>query len=217
MLLREAAGGFLRTPGPESGRQDLNLRPPGPQPGALPDCATPRGSVPVYALSVRNACEHVFVMKPGFETRRCGDCGVRKPAHEFSWRRRKRNQRDNLCRPCRAAYHQRHYATNRQRYIDQARERKQALALSRTAYLLAFFGDHPCGDCGETDAVVLEFDHVRDKLFDIGSALPYRNWQSILDEMQKCEVVCANCHRRGTAHRRGSLRVQLQQVTEKRA
>ncbi len=28
--------------GPESGRQDLNLRPPGPQPGALPDCATPR-------------------------------------------------------------------------------------------------------------------------------------------------------------------------------
>jgi hypothetical protein len=30
-----------RTAG-ESGRQDLNLRPPGPQPGALPDCATPR-------------------------------------------------------------------------------------------------------------------------------------------------------------------------------
>jgi hypothetical protein len=29
---------------PQSGRQDLNLRPPGPQPGALPDCATPRGS-----------------------------------------------------------------------------------------------------------------------------------------------------------------------------
>jgi hypothetical protein len=29
-----------------SGRQDLNLRPPGPQPGALPDCATPRGPSP---------------------------------------------------------------------------------------------------------------------------------------------------------------------------
>ena len=28
----------------QSGRQDLNLRPPGPQPGALPDCATPRGA-----------------------------------------------------------------------------------------------------------------------------------------------------------------------------
>src|SRR4029078_3609522 len=29
----------------ESARQDLNLRPPGPQPGALPDCATPRGAL----------------------------------------------------------------------------------------------------------------------------------------------------------------------------
>ena len=37
--------GKARLCGPflESGRQDLNLRPPGPQPGALPDCATPRG------------------------------------------------------------------------------------------------------------------------------------------------------------------------------
>ena len=34
------SGAFL-----QSGRQDLNLRPPGPQPGALPDCATPRGRV----------------------------------------------------------------------------------------------------------------------------------------------------------------------------
>ena len=42
-----AARSFVsaRSPGGllESGRQDLNLRPPGPQPGALPDCATPRG------------------------------------------------------------------------------------------------------------------------------------------------------------------------------
>ncbi len=39
------ARGMLRIPGlSKSGRQDLNLRPPGPQPGALPDCATPRGA-----------------------------------------------------------------------------------------------------------------------------------------------------------------------------
>ena len=34
-----------RSSSSESGRQDLNLRPPGPQPGALPDCATPRGAL----------------------------------------------------------------------------------------------------------------------------------------------------------------------------
>ncbi len=57
--------------------------------------------------------------------------------------------------------------------------------------------------------MVLEFDHLRDKRFDIGASLPYRNWQSILDEIAKCEVVCANCHRRRTARRRGNLRMTL--------
>ena len=33
----------------KSGRQDSNLRPPGPKPGALPGCATPR-----------NKCDFVF-------------------------------------------------------------------------------------------------------------------------------------------------------------
>jgi hypothetical protein len=141
--------------------------------------------------------------------RRCGRCQQLKPLSEFNWRRRRRQQLDNLCRPCRSEYHAEHYQANRERYIDQARERKKALALERTTYLLDYFVSHPCVDCGESDPVVLEFDHLADKLFDIGQSLPYRNWQSILAEIAKCAVVCANCHRRRTAKRRGSLRALL--------
>ena len=111
----------------------------------------------------------------------------------------------------RSAYGKQHYLANRQRYIDQARAQKQRLALERTRYLIEFFVTHPCADCGEQDPVVLEFDHLRDKSFAIGPALSRRNWQSILDEMEKCEVVCANCHRRRTARRRGALRMLLTQ------
>jgi hypothetical protein len=141
--------------------------------------------------------------------RRCGDCGAHKPLTEFAWRRRHRQQRDNLCRECRAAYKQRHYAANRQRYVDQARRRKQVLAVERMGYLLAYLASHPCIDCGETDALVLEFDHLRDKRFDISRALPDRSWASILAEIAKCEVVCANCHRRRTAQRLRSMRLML--------
>jgi hypothetical protein len=85
---------------------------------------------------------------------------------------------------CRSAYHCDHYLANKKRYVDQARARKQALALERTTYLLDYFEAHPCADCRESDPIVLEFDHLdaKTKSFDIGQALPYRKWQSILED-----------------------------------
>ena len=151
----------------------------------------------------------MFVMRDGSDDQQCYRCGALKPAKEFAWRRKARNQRDSFCRPCRAAYHREHYLANKQRYVDQARAQKRRLALERTKFLIDFFKTHVCVDCGEGDPVVLEFDHLRDKSFDIAQALPYRSWQSILAEIAKCEVVCANCHRRRTARRRGSLRAVL--------
>ena len=132
-----------------------------------------------------------------------------KPVEDFAWRRKEKGQRHNYCRPCHAEYHREHYLANRQRYIDQAAVQKQVLRLERTRYLIEYFKTHPCLDCGETDPVVLEFDHVRDKSFEITAKLITYRWQRILDEMAKCEVVCANCHRRRTARRRGALRVVL--------
>jgi hypothetical protein len=151
------------------------------------------------------------------EDLRCSRCGKSKPVEEFSWRRQARRQRDSFCRPCRSEYGKEHYASNRQRYIAKARSQKQRLMLERTRYLIRFFEAHPCVDCGEEDPIVLEFDHVRDKSFAIGPGLAARSWQSILNEMEKCEVVCANCHRRRTAHRRGSLRAVLTSVDAKNA
>ncbi len=63
----------------------------------------------------------------------------------------------------------------------------------------------------KTDPVVLEFDHLRDKKFGIAAGLRDREWQSVLDEMAKCEVVCANCHRRRTAKRGGFTRAVVAQ------
>ena len=135
--------------------------------------------------------------------------GQRKPIDEFAWRRKARGQRDNYCRPCRADYKQEHYAANRPRYVANALRRKRDLAIERTAYLIEYFAAHPCADCGESDPLVLEFDHLGDKLFTIGDNLRDRSWQSLLDEIAKCEVVCANCHRRRTARRRRSVRAAM--------
>ena len=143
------------------------------------------------------------------ETRECYRCHQTKPVDDFAWRRKHKGQRDSFCRPCRSAYGKEHYAANKQRYIDQAAAQKRRALLTRTRFLIEYFKEHPCCDCGEADPVVLEFDHLRDKSFTISQKFRERAWQAILDEIEKCEVVCANCHRRRTARRRGALRAVL--------
>ncbi len=132
-----------------------------------------------------------------------------KPLDEFAWRRKSRNQRHNLCRPCHAAYRREHYLENRQRYIDRAAVTKRNERLRRTRFLVEYFREHPCVDCGEADPVVLEFDHRGEKAFEVSVNFAERSWQSILDEIAKCDVRCANCHRVRTAQQRKSLRWQL--------
>ena len=60
---------------------------------------------------------------------------------------------------------------------------------------------HPCADCENGDPRVLDFDHVRGKkLFNINEGMTY-SFGTILAEIEKCDVVCANCHRIREAER----------------
>jgi hypothetical protein len=55
-----------------------------------------------------------------------------------------------------------------------------------------------CADCGEEyPHYVLEFDHVRgDKLFTLsGRTAASKTWTQLHEERNKCDVVCANCHK----------------------
>lgn len=60
-----------------------------------------------------------------------------------------------------------------------------------------------CVDCGYAEHPhALEFDHVRgEKKFAIGSG-HCRGAEALMAEIEKCEVVCANCHRVRTHNRR---------------
>lgn len=138
--------------------------------------------------------------------RQCSRCRQKKPDQDFAWRRKAKGQRDSYCRPCRAEYKQWHYALNKQRYVANAAAWNRATLAERTAFMFDFLEAHPCVDCGERDPIVLEFDHLGDKSFEIGSGFRNRKWEIVLEEMAKCDVVCVNCHRRRTARRAGSQR-----------
>ena len=61
-----------------------------------------------------------------------------------------------------------------------------------------------CMDCGMTDSRCLQLDHVRGTKFANVSDMVRsdRAWTAILAEVQKCEIVCANCHSIRTHDRR---------------
>ena len=140
--------------------------------------------------------------------KRCTMCKQWLPLEAFHRNRSRRDGRQNACKPCNIARSQRWYRENPQvraaRMDEYNRRRKRKLQELLLAYLRA----HPCVDCGERDPVVLDLDHVRDqKVANVSMmVLRKRPWSVILEEIDKCEVRCANCHRRKTAERARTYR-----------
>ena len=67
--------------------------------------------------------------------------------------------------------------------------------------LFEFISTKSCIDCGEKDPVVLEFDHRESETkFKIVAKMlsGHYSWKSVTREIDKCDVRCANCHRRKT-------------------
>lgn len=67
--------------------------------------------------------------------------------------------------------------------------------------LFEYLSTKKCIDCGENDPIVLEFDHKErgDKFKQVSQMLSgHYSWNSLLKEINKCDIRCANCHRKKT-------------------
>jgi hypothetical protein len=81
---------------------------------------------------------------------------------------------------------------------------------AQLAYVYDVLRRAACADCGERDPLVLEFDHIDDKRAGVTRLAWYGCSLATIDaEIAKCEVRCANCHRRATAARGGHFRFRV--------
>jgi hypothetical protein len=142
------------------------------------------------------------------EKRICSRCNLTKDTTEFPFRNKGKGTRHSYCLLCGRGASKNHYLKNVQYYVRKAHVRRKELSDELNGKLYEYLETHPCVDCGESDPVVLEFDHVRDEKSYNVSAMGYlfTSWNSLLREIAKCEVRCANCHRRKTAERHNSYR-----------
>ena len=96
------------------------------------------------------------------------------------------------------------YLANSDHQKARVKENRIHTTVENRGRVLVYLRDHPCVDCGESDPVVLQFDHRGAKRANIARMLKDGfTWRQIEDEIAKCDVRCGNCHRRKTAREQG--------------
>jgi hypothetical protein len=146
----------------------------------------------------------------------CCRCGELKPLSDFNFKNRDAQLLHTFCRECQHAWNRAHYERNKATYIANAHRNSAVYQVENLRRVVDYLVRHPCIDCGETDLIVLEFDH-RDpttKRTAVSSLVRYSSWSAVEAEIAKCDVRCANCHRRKTARERDYRKLALALLAE---
>jgi len=96
----------------------------------------------------------------------------------------------------------RHYQKNKELIKSRMKRRNVKYRQILRAYIADYLSKNPCIDCGETNPIVLEFDHrdTQEKTSTVSNLVRGRaSLSKLTEEISKCDIRCANCHRKRTA------------------
>lgn len=128
-------------------------------------------------------------------TKKCPSCKTDKTTDCFAKNARKKDGLQSTCKECRKVYFKKHYENNKKYYREKAYDRK--LKVQKT--FIEWLSTKSCMDCGTADIRVLDFDHRGDKQHNVSHLINIGQDKKAYEEMKKCDIVCANCHRIRTA------------------
>jgi hypothetical protein len=120
-----------------------------------------------------------------------------------------------LCKNCFSIYMKKYYKSNPEKYEKHKKDfvaKNDELYQLKTRAIIASRLRDGCFDCGEKDPVVLEFDHrdPKEKEYSIFSIMKTKVPEEVfINEINKCDVVCANCHKKRTAKMFGNWKSNL--------
>ena len=132
------------------------------------------------------------------DEKRCSTCHESRPLTDFNVRRSAPDGLQARCRDCSREW----YLRNKAEHIRRVAQRNRRVRGEHQELMADYLLEHPCVDCGEADVRVLDFGHEEpaQKVSTVGRLLTLSlPWSTVLAEIDKCSVRCANCHRRRTA------------------
>jgi hypothetical protein len=130
--------------------------------------------------------------------KKCPKCKETKPLDDFAKNKRKKDGLQRTCRKCVAAKDKQWFQNNKEKYYENNKKyyKSRSKFINRWKQIYG-----KCIDCGISDWRVLEFDHVRGKKEGNIGSMKTSSITTIKEEIRKCEVRCANCHRIKTMER----------------
>ena len=129
------------------------------------------------------------------ENKICSKCKQELPISEFRWKNKSQGIHHSQCKACQKAQEKIHY--------QESKERRDAVRLTTDLQKTNNLGivdkakANGCKKCGEKRLYVLDFHH-RDpsvKEGTINHMLKSSSYNKLIEEIDKCDVLCANCHR----------------------
>jgi len=129
----------------------------------------------------------------------CSRCGESKEDEFYNYKNKALGIRDSACKDCTRKSIKEHYYKNHDYYLDKVCIRNRLVRSINKNFLHVYLLADPCVDCGESDPIVLEFDHFGNKTNSVARLARTSTMKSLLREIDKCVVRCANGHRRKTA------------------
>lgn len=132
------------------------------------------------------------------ELKKCTTCKELHPVNSFAKDSSRGDGLQASCLTCSRTKSKKWHSKNYQRKKQQTYE-----STRRRVEFIQSLKEKPCTDCGvEYPHYVMHFDHLRDKCFNISHGMRNHALSTILKEIEKCELVCANCHSIRTWNRR---------------
>lgn len=128
-------------------------------------------------------------------TKICTKCGRELPLEMFRWKNKSQGKKHSQCKDCQSTQEHRHYLESKERR-KQIRERADWSKENNTT-LVDYYKTTGCKKCGEKRFYLMEFHHrnPKDKINTINHMIKSASYDTLKEEIQKCDVLCANCHR----------------------